>query len=253
MPRSERVAPHSIAPRTRGGKGAQMKSRRIMIITDSISMPRHGIRYEDTWIHLLKKKFPGHDVIDRPARGSTSTRLVTEGGGGLDLLESYMPDTVILQQGMAECAPRLFDKKGWEFFIVSRVLPGGIRRRYIDRVKRTRVRNPAVTDVDPEQFRRNITSFFERAALAGARVIIVPIFPPTGEYIRKSPHIRRNVDLYNGIYRETASRFPHVMIVDPFPGRGTIDDIAIDEIHVNPEGHRMIFDSLEPHIARRGK
>lgn len=227
-----------------------MRSRRIMIITDSVSMPRPGIPYEETWIYLLKKEFPGCDFLDRSARGSTSSRLVSEGGGGVDLLESYMPGIVILQQGMAECAPRLFDKRGMEFFIVSRLLPGGIRTRYIDHVKRTRVRNPDITDVDPEQFRRNITSFFKRAAGIGARVIIVLILPPTGEYVRKSPHIRQNVDLYNGIYRETSARFPNTVIVDPFSGRGGIDDIAIDETHLNAAGLKMIFDSLKPLVRR---
>lgn len=221
-----------------------------MIITDSVSMPRPGIPYEETWIYLLKKEFPGCDFIDRSARGSTSTRLVTEGGGGVDLLESYTPGIVILQQGMAECAPRLFDKTSMEFFIVSRILPGGIRRRYIERVKRTRVRNPDVTDVAPEQFRRNIASFFERAAGIGARVIVVLILPPTREYIRKSPHIRKNVDLYNGIYRETSARFPNTVIVDPFAGHGGIDDIAIDETHLKPIGLKMIFNSLKPLVRR---
>ncbi len=229
-----------------------MKQKKIVIITDSVSMPRPGIPYEDTWTYLLKREFPGHDFIDRPARGSTSTRLVTEGGGGVDLLESYMPDIVILQLGMAECAPRLFDKRGLEFYIVSRIMPERIRRRYIEFVKKHRTRDPQVTDVDPEQFRANITSFFDRAARIGARVIILPILPPTGEYIRKSPHIEKNVDLYNNIYRETSARFPNTVIVDPFRKGVDINEIAVDETHINPVGLKMIFDALKPIVRSAG-
>ncbi len=219
-----------------------------MIVTDSISMPRAEIRYEDTWIHLLRKEFPHYDIIDRPGRGSTSTRLVTEGGGGADLLESYMPDVVILQQGMADCAPRLFDKRGLEYRIVSRVLPAWARRRYIERVKKKRVRDPEVTEVPPEEFRANNMAFFRRAQAIGAQVLIIPILPPIDFMVKKSPHVGVNVERYNAIYREVAAQFSNVRIVDPFrAGAGfDINDVAIDEVHINPKGLRMIFDSLMP-------
>lgn len=223
-----------------------MKQKKIIIIADSVSMPRHGIAYEETWIHLLKREFPAYDIIDRTARGSTSTRLVTEGGGGADLLETYMPDIVILQLGMAEAAPRLFNKRGMEFTIVSRYLPPRLRQKYIEHVKKRRVRNPDITDVKPEQFRANITAFFERAKMISARIILIPILPPTDEYMKKSPHAPKNVERYNAIYRETAGTFDNVTIVDPFRPGVDINDISIDELHVNSEGSRMIFKTLKP-------
>jgi lysophospholipase L1-like esterase len=223
-----------------------MKHKKIIIITDSLSMPRPGITYEETWIHMLKREFPAYDIIDRTARGSTSTRLVTEGGGGADLLETYMPDIVILQLGMAEAAPRLFDKRGLEFTIVSRYMPPRLRQKYIGYVKKRRVRNPDITDVAPEQFRANITAFFERAKKISTRIILIPILPPTDEYTKKSPHAPKNVERYNDIYRETAGRFDNVTIVDPFRPGVDINDISIDELHVNSEGSRMIFNTLKP-------
>lgn len=223
-----------------------MKRRRIMLITDSIAMPRDEISYEETWIYMLKREFPHYDFIDRPGRGSTSVRLVTEGGGGLDLLERYMPDTVILQQGMAECAPRLFDKRSVEYYIVSNIMPAGVRKRYIDRVRRRRGRNPGITDVSPEQFRANITSFFTRARDISARVFVIPILPPADILIAKSPRIRQNVDLFNSIYSDTAREFPNVSIVEPFRNRVDINEIALDEIHISAKGLRMIFDALKP-------
>jgi acyl-CoA thioesterase I len=225
--------------------GFIMKRKKIMIITDSIAMPRPDIRYEDTWIYLLKKEFPHYDFIDRPVRGSTSTRLVPQ-CGGLDLLESYMPDVIILQQGMAECAPRLFHKQSLEFYIVSRILPIRIRQWYIDYVKKHRGRNPHITDVEPEQFQSNISGFIKRARNISARVIIIPILPPAEILIRKSPHILININRYNAIYHEAARVFPNVLIVDPFRGEIDINDIALDEIHIKPKGLKMIFNALKP-------
>ncbi len=223
-----------------------MKQKKIIIIADSVSMPRHGMAYEETWIHLLKREFPAYDIMDRTARGSTSTRLVTEGGGGADLLESYMPDIVILQLGMAEAAPRLFDKRGMEFAIVSRYMPPRLRQKYIAYVKKRRVRNPDITDVTPEQFRANIRTFFERAKRISARIILIPILPPTREYTLKSPHAPKNVKRYNEIYLETVSLFDNVTIVDPFRPGIDINAISIDELHVNSEGSRLIFEALKP-------
>lgn len=223
-----------------------MKRKKIIIITDSVSMPRPGIPYEDTWIYLVKKEFPDYDIIDRTGRGSTSTRLVTEGGGGIDLLETYRPDLVILQLGMAECAPRLFNKRSLEFRVVSTMLPDRLRERYIARVKKRRVRSPLITDVSPEQFRKNITAYFERARGLSARVIVIPILPPTREYIRKSPHAPENVERYNQIYHETARIFPNVQIVDPFRNGVDINEISVDELHIGPRGSEIVFAALKP-------
>jgi acyl-CoA thioesterase I len=222
-----------------------MKRKKIMIITDSIAMPRPDIRYEETWVYLLKKEFPHYDFIDRPLRGSTSTRLAPQ-NGGLDLLESYMPDIVILQQGMAECAPRLFRKRSLEYYIVSRILPLRIREWYIDYVRKHRGRNPDITDVEPEQFRANITGFVKRARSISAQVLIIPILPPPEILLRKSPHILKNINRFNAIYHEAARSFPNVTIVDPFRSGTDINELAIDEIHIKPKALGMIFEALKP-------
>ena len=54
------------------------------------------------------------------------------------------------------------------------------------------------------------------------------------------------MERYNAIYRETAALFDNVTIVDPFRPGIDINRVAVDELHVNSEGSRMIFDSLKP-------
>ncbi len=125
-------------------------------------------------------------------------------------------------------------------------MPPRLRQHYIAYVKKNRVRSPDVTEVHPEQFRKNITAFFERAKRISTRVILIPLLPPTDEYMRKSPHAPKNVERYNAIYRETALLFDNVTIVDPFRPGIDINKVAIDELHVNSEGSRLIFNSLKP-------
>ncbi|MBW1710211.1 MAG: SGNH/GDSL hydrolase family protein [Deltaproteobacteria bacterium] len=223
--------------------------KRVLLITDSMAMPRPEAKYEETWIYLLKQAFPDYDFLDKSDRGSTSLRLVTEGGGGVDLLEMYEPDLVVLQLGMAECAPRLFKKTGFEFFFLNRILPRRFRLDYVNFIKKRRGRNPKITDVSPDGFRNNLMNYFERARKMNVKVIVFLISRATKLFQGKSPHITENVTLYNDIYREVAARFPNVHLVVPFDEDVDLEELAIDETHVDARGHQILFNKLKPFLV----
>ncbi len=224
-----------------------------MIITDSVSMPSENVKYQDTWIALFKKRFGDFDVIDRPAVGSTSMRLVQEGGGGRELLELYMPDSVILQLGLAECSPRLFRKKGIELKFINRYLPPRLRGRYVSFIKKRRVRNPDFADVPPERFKKNIYSFAGRCQKHNVELCIIKILRPTEIFIKKSPFIQRNIDLYNSIFDEAAQRFKNITIIDPVKKDVDVNSLCFDELHINKKGHRLYFRAIEKHFISRDK
>jgi len=211
-------------------------------------MPRPDVRYEDTFVCLLKRELPRCDIIDRSARGSSTARLVTEGGGGVDLLETYMPGIVITQLGMSECAPRLFNKRGIEYRMITRVLPRVLQSRYISFVKRHRVRKPDVTDLTPEEFRSNLINFFERAEGNGTRVLAFLIARPTKRLLAKSPFAGESIDRFNSIYRETAACFTNVTLIEPFSHDVDVDDITVDEFHLTPEGGKEMLKNIMPHL-----
>ncbi len=222
--------------------------KKILVITDSISMPREGLPYEDTWICLVKEKYPLCDFIDRSARGTTSMRLVNEGGGGVDLLESYEPDAVILQFGTAECAPRLFRKNGLEHFVMNRIMPRGPRERYIRYVKKTRTRNPALADVPPAVFEMNLRSYLTRAESIPAPVYAF-LIPRAADLFRaKSPRIQEAIDVYNGIFLKLKEEFPFFECIEPFDEGTDVNTITTDELHINRQGNRILFNKIVPHI-----
>ncbi len=228
-----------------------MKKRiKILIAADSIAMPRAENVYENTWIYMLKAAFPECDIIDRSSRGSTTARLVMEGGGGVDLLELYNPNLVIIQMGMAECAPRLFKKTGFEHFLLTKLVPRSYRPVYVNFIKKRRVRSPIITDVSPDQFRSNITNYFERAERTGTRIIIVLMHRPNRLFVSKSPYIGKNIDLYNSIYRETAMKFTNVETIEPFEKEADIDALTLDELHLNRQGAEIIVEKIIERISR---
>ena len=57
------------------------KRMKVLAIGDSLSLPGHLNRYEDTWIYKLKKSFSEFDFITFFQRGLTTDVLVTMGGG----------------------------------------------------------------------------------------------------------------------------------------------------------------------------
>lgn len=221
-----------------------MLNNKIMIITDSVSMPRAGIPYEETWIYMLKKTMHNYDVMDRSARGSTSNRLVTEGGGGTDLLETYMPRAVIMQLGITDCAPRLFRKGGAEKYLLNKIIPKKLVPAYIDYVKRKRGRNPDFTDVSPEQYRFNLDNFAARTSAIKANLFIIKILKPSELYISRSPGIIKNTDMYNRIAEDVAGCYDNVFTIDPAENIDKTDWICIDELHINSRGHEIYYNKI---------
>ena len=219
-----------------------------------MAMPRQGVAYRDTWLSLLRTDLPHLHFIDKTRRASTVMRLTSEGGGdtpgnppGADLLEHYEPDIVILQIGITDCAPRYFDKNslGWKIF--SNLVPERVRHRYIAWLKKHAARDPAKADVKPDQFRAAITEFFSRARQLGTRVMVILIAPVTGEFVQKSPLISPCIENYNDIFRQAAAGFSNVEVIDPF--RSTdIEHIAVDEFHVNAQGHALVAAELRKRL-----
>lgn len=213
-------------------------------------MPRTGIPYEKTWIWHFKTAFPDYDIIDRPMRGATTNRLVLEGGGGIDLLELYSPDIVIIQMGHAECAPRLFRKSGFEHFFMHRILPRRYFRTYINYIKKRRVRMPDCTDIDHSVTVNNIRAYIERCSRQNVKLVYFKIQRPNDYYITKSPYIGRNIERYNAALDTFASEYSCVTLADPIKNYHDVNSLCIDELHINPEGHLIYFREIEEIIKK---
>ena len=89
---------------------------RVLLLTDSLSLPRvykNGIvKYNETYVSLLKKANPNVDFIHVGIGGATITRLD-------ELVKYYIhaePDYVVLHCGIVDCAPRALSEFELLFF-----------------------------------------------------------------------------------------------------------------------------------------
>ena len=228
---------------------------KILCVGDSLTLPRgNDVKYEDTWLFLLKKYFSRFDFITHFKRGITTNVLVEWGGGelnntnnfpyGADCLEHFNPDIVILQLGIVDCAPRLL-KKGLETRIVSR-LPEKVAKIYINLLKKIRGRNRTNTFVSIKKFEENLINYFNRCKRQELSLaIVIKIGTPSEEMVSKNPNIIKNVEIYNAIYDKMQDLFPFVKCIDPLNSKQEKNEIFVDGYHPNKLGNNIVYKMLK--------
>jgi acyl-CoA thioesterase I len=222
--------------------------KKILIIADSMAMPREEYDYEKTWLYKFILSFNDYCVIDKSHRGSTSNRLISEGGGfknvqpGSDLLEFYNPDYVIIQLGIVDCSPRYISINSLTFKIINN-LPMFIQNLFYKFKKKFSIRKLKYAYVSLGDYRSNFTNYLNRAKETNTKVILCAIAPVEKSFVEKSPEIQKAIELYNGILKELSNSFDNVDYFDPYSiefGETSL----IDELHFNHFGHDFFHKQL---------
>ncbi len=223
---------------------------KVFCIGDSLALPGHLNKYEDTWYYKLKKYCPEYDFNSFFKRQLTTDVLVTMGGGergidkwpkGADCFEAYMPDIVIIQLGIVDCAPRLmntFDRA------VMKIIPDLLKKTYIQLIKFFRKRRIENTIVPIEQFKKNLITYLNRTNKSKSRVIFISISVPNSSFLVKNPDIIINVNKYNKILYQLAEEYDNVLITPVLNEDVYGNTIYEDGYHPNQFGHDIIFNHL---------
>jgi len=216
-------------------------NKKILCIGDSLALPRPNVPYEDTWIYLLKNQFPNFDYITLFRRGITTNILV--GADGNDWLEYYMPNIVIMQLGIVDCAPRLI-KEGLERKIVGK-LPHSIADKYINFLKTYRKRNPNNVYVSIQRFKENLRDYSHRCRnIDLQKLIIIKIPIPSKDMVVKNLQIIENVNKYNAIFDELSSDYFFITCISPLIPTIADNNIYVDGYHPNAIGNKLVYSEI---------
>ena len=213
-----------------------------------MAMPREEYLYEETWLYKYLTYFNDYCVIDKSHRGSTSNRLVTEGGGfknvqpGSDLLEFYNPDCVIIQLGIVDCSPRYISIESITFKILNN-LPKFIQNLYYKFKKKFSTRKLKYAYVSSDVYRSNLTNYLNRAKRNNTKVILCAIAPIAKSFIEKSPEIQLAIKRYNTILKELSNSYDNVDYFNPYPNDFS-ETCLVDELHFNHLGHYFFCEQL---------
>lgn len=203
-------------------------TKRILILSDSLALPRNipeVCTYNETWPILLRKN--GFDVHQVSIGGATSEDLLRQAPYHC----SYNPEIVLIQVGIVDCAPRFMTKM--ELSLVRKLPFGHLIIRAINTKSVKKIRK--IQYIPPKSFKKNIESI--DLIFRNAHTIFIEILPVVAEYEKLLPGVRRNVEVYNEILKNSARKTININDI----GR---DGIMSDHHHLNALGHQYIFSRI---------
>lgn len=227
----------------------EMIRPRIVIIGDSLALPRpeEGVRYDDTYPHLLGTWLEGFEVIARNRRANDSS-LQARADNLSEDITCLEPDILIIHLGIVDCAPRLFSKT--EQRIIN-VLPPVLRKPIIDFASRHRyliTRLFRKVYVDRAAFRANIERLVDAAADAGAVPIVVSIADTNESNKQRSYNLENNIRDYNEVLSEIAKR--HGIGLVDVNAPDSADRLLPDGIHLTVNGNCLLAQSLRAAVLK---
>jgi len=232
------------------GIGQKMK---VLCIGDSLALPGHGNCFEDTWFCKLQQAYPQFLFASYFRRAVTTHILISEGGGdtvfpgGADCLEFYLPDIVVLQLGIVDCAPRYL-KQSSIFHKVLERMPARPKNFIYGIIKKVKKRSSKNADILPDQFFHYLEVYLKRCQKNNVKkVIIIKICTPDERMTVKSPEIIKSIQEYNRIIDQMESTFDFVTTIDPLNAEHS-SDIYDDGYHPNPQGNQLVFEEIKKAI-----
>lgn len=228
----------------------------LLIHGDSLALPREGVSYEETWPYHVRERLPDTHVVNNARGNNTSESLHRrEQYENRRLLEYYHPDTVIVQLGIADCAPRYFRRT--EKALLSKV-PDICRRAALFVGKRFRSRSQRRAYVQLRRFRSNVTKYLDRiATMDTSTVVIINVLSAGSKYEERNPGVLDAIERYNAILDDVAGGFENCstlrpLMDDPHEEREIVDGYTIaDGYHLCPEGHERLARRLLTHFEKQ--
>lgn len=209
---------------------------RILVLSDSLGLPRdepQEVLYEQTWPSLLAQS--GHTVLQSSLGGATSFDLMRQAV----YLKMFLPDVVVLQVGIVDCAPRALSYHEniiYNYWWLTRKILGRLMMYFGPRIRNWR----NIAYVKPENFCENLQKI--RSSLSQSRIYAVGILPASDQYEQALPRIQQRVAQYNGLLHELFGA--GYIDMNSMPAEGIMSDFH----HPNAIGHSFLFEKIKEAI-----
>lgn len=198
----------------------------VLILTDSLAFPRcepEVVFYEQTWVALLKRRFPQIDFVHCGRGGATIVDLFKHSAYYQGTIQ---PALVLVQSGIVDCAPRalsLIEQQVLQRLPIVGSLVLAVVRKNAARLRRWRGMS-YTSLVTYEAWIQTYERHFNNVYWIG-------ILPADAEYESRVQGIASAIERYNAVLRLRN----YVSTAD-----FTSLDIMSDHHHLNAVGHHRL-------------
>jgi acyl-CoA thioesterase-1 len=218
-----------------------MTPKNILIVGDSLGLPRENMPYTNTWPFLLSSKLTNYHFIFKLQRALTTKTI--NSGLSEDWLEFYNPKNIILQVGIVDCSPRYIKNGGLTMKILA-VLPPFLKAFFWKITKQFSNRKSKYADVSLQAFQANIKKYIQRCEKIGVeRIFIIKIARSGSNMIKQNPKILKQIDLYNAVFERVADNKNNCILISTLE-KANDDYFLEDGYHLNEYGNEQVFEEL---------
>ena len=220
--------------------------KRVVLIGDSLGMPREGLKREETYPYLIKSELTDFDIVSIHARANDSGRQSTKQSlrESIDLLQ---PDVIVIQLGIVDCAPRLFTRMETHF--VRYLL--GVRtfiRKFMSKRRHFFTKLLPKTYVKKADFEKNILKIVERGREYDASVLVVNIANTSERNKERSYGFEKNILAYNNILQEIVND-NKLTLIDMY-SMNCKEIMLEDGIHYNQYGSQVLAGKIVSYLQK---
>lgn len=217
--------------------------QRIVILGDSLGMPRPGVQLEQTYPYLLQQSLAGFEIYAKHRRANDS-KLQASLLGIQDDIEYMSADIVVIHLGIVDCAPRLFSRAQQNLlhklkFINRYIIAFMSKHRHFF----TKIFPKVYVKIS--QYEQNMLLLIKAGKKSAQRVIVVNIANTSAENNHKSYGFERNIKAYNTVLnRLVASAGIELLDINKLSDKTMLHN---DGIHFNIAGNALLAKQLKQH------
>lgn len=216
--------------------------KNLLIVGDSLGLPRDNMPYSNTWTYLLCDYLQNFHTVLKLQRALNSNTI--NSGVKEDWLEFYKPDDVILQVGIVDCSPR-FLKNGGLLMKLVNISPFFLKNFIWKLIKKYKTRSVVNVDVTIDRFESNIEKYINRCISIGvSRIFLIKIAKSGSAMVKKSPEILSQINLYNQIFDTLAGKYQNCILINELTNAN--DDYFIEDgYHLSEFGNYNLFEAIK--------
>ncbi|WP_339764489.1 SGNH/GDSL hydrolase family protein [uncultured Sulfitobacter sp.] len=230
--------------------------KNVVIIGDSLACPRPwiGLGQRGTYASLLQQAAGDRVHVISLAGGERSTRYYATGSFEKNYIEDSDTDTLIVQLGIVDCAPRLmtFFERGIGFMCRKSRPANALFLKYVATKSRYRLfftkHFPNIMVKLPE-FERNILNILCKYVTKGGAktVIFINIAYPGPHLTERSFEVLKIISNYNDVLDRTAQTDPdRIKVIDLFSITRDAPHLITPEDghHITKAAHKILADRI---------